>query len=148
MFATKMVSALTLTFFIVLLTAGKMLGVPRKERNRLRRVERWEGRLRTQWSGRGEADWTPGQPVFLLRISKAQRSNYRHFQPLVTQHPTEGTGQDGECECVSQWRELCVCVPSLAQNTSCRLRGILYLKTDAFGNSHIFRPVNHTCWVK
>ena len=40
MFATKMVSAPTLTFFIVLLTAGKMLGVPRKERNRLRRVER------------------------------------------------------------------------------------------------------------
>ena len=148
-----MVSALALTFFVVLVTAGKMLGVPRKERNRLRRVERREGRLRTHWSGRGEADWTPGQLVFLLRISKAQRSNYRHFQSLVTQHLTEGIGQDGECECVcvTVERAVCVCVvyvPSLAQNTSCRLRGILYIKTDASGNSHIFRPVNHTCWVK
>ena len=47
MFAIKMVSALALTFFVVLVTAGKMLGVPRKERNRLRRVERREGRLGT-----------------------------------------------------------------------------------------------------
>jgi len=143
-----MVSALALTFFVVLVTAGKMLGVPRKKRNRLRRVERREGRLRTHWSGRGEADWTPGQLVFLLRISKAQRSNYRHFHSLVTQHPMEGTGQDGKREWVCVTVERAVCVPSLAQNTSCRLRGILYIKTNASGNSHIFRPVNHTCWVK
>ena len=98
-------------FFFFLLTAGKMLGVPRKERNRLRRVERREGSLRTQWSGRGKADWTPVQLVFLLKISKAQRSNYRHFQPLVTQHSTEGLGQDGNCECVSVERGVCVSLP-------------------------------------
>lgn len=95
MFATKMVSALTLTFF-VLLTAGKMLGVPRKEKNRLRR-----GRGEKADSGHSDlAERVTGLQDSLCFLTQDKQGPEKQLQALsasrhpasTEEHRTQGQG--------------------------------------------------------
>lgn len=123
-------------FFFFLLNAGKMLGGLGKEGNRLRRVERRGGRIRTgRLDSRTAHVPSKDKPVPFIQLSNV----FSLLSPSIPGH-----AQDRSARACA-----CVCVPSLPQNTTCWLRGILLFKNRClFGNSHILSPVNYTRWVK
>lgn len=93
--------------FFFSLTAGKMVGVPRKERNRLRRVERREGRLDTViWQREG---WLDSRTAC---VSSQDKQGPEKQLPTFSAscHPASHVRhRTGREVCVSQWREVCVC---------------------------------------
>lgn len=106
-----------------------MLGGPGKERIGLRKVEWGEGRIRTQRCDLAAADWyssTSHVPSTDKQVSEKQLPTFS------VPRPPASLGRTEESVCV------CPCVPTLPQNTSCRFRGILYLKTDASLETHTF----------
>lgn len=124
-FVTKMVSALALTiFFFFLLITGKMLGGLGKEGNRLRRVERRGGRIRT----RRLDSRTAHVPSKDKPGPEKQLSNvFSLLSPSIPGHAQDRSAR--ACACLS---------PPCPKTHPAGLEGYCYLKTDASLETHTF----------